>query len=216
MRPKKTARKQRRRQLLKRAPETDDPRTRKCIATGATDAPDGFLRFVASPDSVVAPDFSGKLPGRGAWVSATREALETAIKKGAFAQSFKQGVTVPADLAERVEAGLAKLALSALGMARKTGDVVIGFDQVKASLKDKTMAVLIAATDGAEDGRRKLKARVKEAVLVEIFEGRELSSALGRDGVVHAALKDGAAATRFLKAVRRLEGFRKPETAPDQ
>lgn len=164
----------------------------------------------------MAPDFSGKLPGRGAWVSATSEALETAIKKGAFAQSLKQAVSVPADLVERVEAGLAKLSLSALGMARKTGDVVIGFDQVKASLKDKTMAVLIAATDGAEDGRRKLKAQAKEAVLVEIFEGRELSSALGRDGVVHAALKDGAAATRFLKAVRRLEGFRKAETAPDQ
>lgn len=210
------ARKQRRRQLLKRAPETDDPRTRKCIATGATHSPDGFLRFVVSPDGVVAPDFSGKLPGRGAWVSATREALETAVQKGAFARSFKQRASTPADLVETVEAGLTKLALSALGMARKTGDVVIGFDQVKASLKDKPMAALIAATDGAEDGRRKLKAQAKQAVLVEIFDGRELSSALGRDGVVHAALKEGAAATRFLKAVRRLEGFRKPETAPNQ
>lgn len=172
------------------------------------------MRFVLSPDGEVAPDFSGKLPGRGAWVSANRTALETAIKKGAFARSLKQSAPVAPDLCETVEAGLAKLALSALGMARKTGAVLIGFDQVKAALKEKSIAVLIAASDGAEDGRRKLKAMAKEAVLVELFAGPELSAALGRDGVVHAALKYGPGADRFLNATRRLGGFRGAAITP--
>lgn len=166
------------------------------------------MRFVLGPDGAVAPDFSGKLPGRGAWVSANRAALETAVRKGAFARSFKEAAAVPADLVERVEAGLAKLALSALGMSRKAGDVILGFDQVRAALKDRKAGVLIAASDGAEDGRRKLKALSRSAALVEIFNGRELSDALGRDGVVHAALKDGPGTERFLRGVRRLEGFR--------
>lgn len=166
------------------------------------------MRFVLGPDGAVAPDFSGKLPGRGAWVSANRAALETAVRKGAFARSFKGAAAVPADLVERVEAGLAKLALSALGMSRKAGDVILGFDQVRAALKDRKAGVLIAASDGAEDGRRKLKALSRSAALVEIFNGRELSDALGRDGVVHAALKDGPGTERFLRGVRRLEGFR--------
>lgn len=166
------------------------------------------MRFVLGPDGAVAPDFSGKLPGRGAWVGASRAALETAISKGAFARSFKQAAATPADLVDRVEAGLAKLALSALGMTRKAGDVILGFDQVRAALKDKKAGVLIAASDGAEDGRRKLKALLKGAAPVEIFNGRELSDALGKDGVVHAALKDGPGAERFLRGVRRLEGFR--------
>lgn len=162
------------------------------------------------PDGVVAPDFTGKLPGRGAWVTASRPALDAALKKGAFARAFKTGAKAPDGLADMVEAGLLKLALSALGMARKTGDVLIGFDQVKAALKEKNIAALIAASDGAEDGRRKLKALAKDAALIEAFDGRELSAALGRDGVVHAALKAGAGAARFLRAARRLEGFRAP------
>jgi uncharacterized protein len=180
---------------------------RKCIATGEAGAAEGFIRFVLSPDGVVAPDFSEKLPGRGAWVTATREALAAAVKKGAFARSFKQSATAPQDLPEVVEAGLSKRALSALGLARKTGDVVTGFDQVKSALKEKKIAVLVAAVDGAEDGRRKLKTLSKDAALIELFSGREISAALGRTGVVHAALNSGAGAERFLRAARRLERF---------
>ena len=208
MRPKKKVKKQRRLQLLMQAPKTDDPRIRKCIATGETSSPNGFVRFVLSPDGAVAPDFSGKLPGRGAWVSANRAALDTAINKGGFARSFKQNASITPALGDMVENGLAKLALSALGMARKTGDVVLGFDQVKAALKDKSATVLIGASDGAEDGRGKLKALARELTLVELFAGAELSGALGRDGVVHAALKRGAGANRFLIAAGRLAGFR--------
>lgn len=200
--------KQRRQQLLTPAPKKDDPRLRKCIATGETSSPNGFVRFVLSPDGAIAPDFTGKLPGRGAWVSANRTALDTAITKGGFARSFKQNATITPNLGDAVEVGLAKLALSALGMARRTGEVLIGFDQVKAALKDKSASVLIAASDGAEDGRRKLKALAKELTPVELFSGSELSAALGRDGVVHAALKSGAGTDRFLIAAQRLEGFR--------
>ncbi len=206
--------KQRRQQLLTSALNKDDPRIRKCIATGETSSPNGFVRFVLSPDGAVAPDFSGKLPGRGAWVSANRTALETAIKKGGFARSFKETASITPDLGDAVERGLAKLALSALGMARRTGAVFIGFDQVKAALKDKSASVLIAASDGAEDGRRKLKALARDKAPVELFTGAELSAALGRDGVVHAALKSGAGADRFLIAAQRLEGFRGAANRP--
>ena len=161
-----------------------------------------------APDGVVTPDFSGKLPGRGAWVTASYAAIEAAKKKGAFARSFKQAAKTPEDLAANVEASLAKKALSALGMARKVGDVVLGFDQVRASLKENKIAVLIAAMDGAEDGRKKLRALARELPVIEVFAERELSAALGRVGVVHVALKTGPAAVRYLREARRLEGFR--------
>ncbi len=193
---------------LKQALETEDPRTRKCIATGEAGSAAGFIRFVLSPDGVVTPDFSEKLPGRGAWVTATSEALLLAMKKGAFARSFKEDAKVETGLPALVDSGLSKKALSALGLARKTGDVLTGFDQVKASLKDNKAVVLLAACDGAEDGRRKLKALMGEIALVELFSEAELSAALGRSGVVHAALKRGTGAKRFLQAARRLEVFR--------
>lgn len=193
---------------------------RKCIATGALGSPEGFVRFVASPDGAVAPDFSGKLPGRGAWVSASRAAVEKARTKGAFPRALKKGVVAPDDLADRVEAGLARAALSALGLARKAGDATLGFEKVRAALKARDIAVLVSASDASEDGKAKLARLAQKtgkgaersdqggAALVDLFAGSELSAALGRDGVVHVALRRGPAAARFLREARRLEGFR--------
>jgi predicted RNA-binding protein YlxR (DUF448 family) len=63
---------------------------------------------VVSPDGEIAPDILEKLPGRGIWVSADRDAIETAVKKNLFARAAKAQVRVPEDLADRVEAGLAR------------------------------------------------------------------------------------------------------------
>ncbi len=166
-----------------------------------------------SPDAVVTPDFSGKLPGRGAWVSASTEALAAAVKQRAFARSFKGEAKVSGDLGARVEAGLAKAALSALGLGRRSGDVVVGFEKVRAALKDGKVAVLISARDGAADGVRKLQALASGAAQITLFDERELSAALGRDHVIHAAVLGGAAAERILRAAQRLEGFRAPDGA---
>ncbi len=183
---------------------------RRCIATGRTGSPEGFIRFVLSPDGVVTPDFSGKLPGRGAWVSASADVLAAAVKQRAFARSFKSEAKVSDDLGARVEAGLAKAALSSLGLGRRSGDVVIGFEKVRAALKDGKVAVLISARDGAADGVRKLKALARGVAQIALFDARELSAALGGDHVIHAAVLGDAAARRFLRATARLEGFRAP------
>lgn len=180
------------------------------MATGAALAPEEGLRFVLSPEGELAPDFSGKLPGRGAWLTPDRALLETALKKGAFARSFKTGVKAPADLAARIEAGLAKQALSALGLARRAGDVVAGFEKVRAALDAGAAAVLVSAAGAGEDGRRKLAGVAGGAAAVDLFTEDELAAALGRDEpTVHVALKTGPAAQRFLKEARRLEGFRR-------
>ena len=154
------------------------------------------------------PDFSGKLPGRGAWLTPSRSALDTALARGAFSRAFKTTIKAPDELAAMVEAGLAKSALSALGLGRRVGEVVVGFEKTRAALKSKSLAALIAARDGAADGRMKLRSLAKEMPVVEIFDQAELSAALGREHVIHAALEKGAAADRFLRAAHRLEGFR--------
>ncbi|MEO0879932.1 MAG: DUF448 domain-containing protein [Pseudomonadota bacterium] len=209
-------------------------RVRTCVGTGEQGAPDGFIRFVVdSRDgaNLVTPDFNGKLPGRGAWVKASRAALEKAIAKGGFARSFKSGVRAPADLVEAVEAGLARQALSALGLARRAGAAATGFDQAAALLKAGDAAALVSACDGAADGKRKLKARAlaglrhckpdadgapdgdsderpaPHVAFVDLFDVEALSQALGRDGVVHVALRRAPASFRFLKEARRLAGF---------
>ncbi len=48
---------------------------RRCIVSGEVGPKAGLIRFVTGPDGTVLPDLLGKLPGRGFWVTSTREAL---------------------------------------------------------------------------------------------------------------------------------------------
>jgi len=171
-----------------------------------------LLRFVLSPDAVVTPDLSRKLPGRGVWVACDRMSVETAARKGLFARAAKAKAIAPPDLAEQVEALLLRRLLSALGMARKAGDLVAGFEKVKAAAASGKIAVLIEASDAAADGRRKLRGAVSAAqttpLLVGLFTSAELSLALGAENVIHTAFLAGRGAERWTSDVRRLAGFR--------
>jgi ribosomal protein L7Ae-like RNA K-turn-binding protein len=93
-------------------------------------------------------------------------------------------------------------------LARRAGQVAVGFEQVRASLRSTTAAVLVAAADGAEDGRGKLRRLAPDLPVITAFSKAELSAALGREGVVHVAVAPGRLAERLLCYTRRLAGFR--------
>lgn len=78
-----------------------------------------LIRFVAGPDGAVVPDLGRKLPGRGVWVEATREAVTAAVKKNSFARSAKAPLKPAPDLADQVEQLLVRRCLDQLGLARR-------------------------------------------------------------------------------------------------
>ena len=164
------------------------------------------------PDNRVVPDIAEKLPGRGVWVTATREAVETAASRGVFPRRFKANAEVPEGLADRVEALLADRCIAILGLARRSGKVVIGFDQVRAALRKAPPGWLIEAADGAEDGRNKVyslaKALYKDVRLAGALSSGELGMAFGRARVIHALLQTGPLADSWSMAYGRLGGFR--------
>lgn len=115
---------------------------------------------------------------------------------------------MPASLVATVEAALERRTLDALGLARRIGEAVAGFDQVKGALTKGNVAVLIAASDAGADGQAKLRRIARGLPRLVGFPSTVLSTALGKPGVIHAALVKGAAATRALTEARRLAGFR--------
>lgn len=186
-------------------------RERRCVVTGEVLAETRLVRFVVGPESSIVPDVAAKLPGRGIWVSAHRETLERAVAKGHFARAAKTSLAVPADLPARVEALLVARMSGDLGMARRAGEIVFGFDAVaKAFDSARPPAVLIEASDGGEDGRRKLRAAARTAApfVLDCLTADELGLALGRLNMVHAALKSGRLSERLTADARRLHGFR--------
>ena len=77
-----------------------------------------MIRFVVAPDRAVIPDLAAKLPGRGIWLSARRDVLETARARGAFQRAARSPVTVSPDLVATVQAGLERRVTEMLGLAR--------------------------------------------------------------------------------------------------
>ena len=80
-----------------------------------------MIRFVVGPAGEAVPDVKRKLPGRGIWITASRAAIEEAVKRNVFARGFKRDVRVAGDLAAQVERLLERAALDALAIAAKAG-----------------------------------------------------------------------------------------------
>ena len=69
-------------------------------------------------------------------------------------------------------------------------------------MKKGGVGVLLAGSDGAEDGRGKLALLVGNAAIIAVLTSDELGLAFGRDSVVHAALDVGGATERVLREAR--------------
>lgn len=189
---------------------------RLCIVRREHKATEALIRFVAAPDGTIVPDLARRLPGRGVWVTATQQDVAAAIKAKAFARSLKRQVVVPSDLAERVDALQAARLTQAIALANKAGELIAGFTKVEAAIEAGEAIALISAADGALDGRQKLERKLRaiaaaaqrEVCVVDGLTLDELSLAIGRENVVHAALREGGAARRVLTEAGRLRRYR--------
>ena len=181
---------------------------RKCIVSGEVGPQQGLIRFVADPEGTVLPDLLGKLPGRGFWVTSSREALDRAAAKGLFARAARAKVVAPADLADLIEGMLAKRVVELLSLARKAGLAVTGYEKVKGWLVDGSAKVLIQASDGSERGKAKLRPPAKTGLMIGCLTGQEIGLAFGRESAIHGALAAGGLSDRVVEEAARLAGLR--------
>jgi uncharacterized protein len=194
-------------------------RERMCVLTREVRPVADLIRFVVGPDGAAVPDLKSKLPGRGVWVTATRNALAEAVKRKTLARGFKREVRLNADLVTQTGQLLEQAVLDALAMAGKAGLVATGFGKTEAALTDETEKVigLIHAVEAAPDGVRKLGAALRrrdsgdQVAVITSLTTVQLDLALGRPNVVHAALLAGPTSGTFLTRLRRLERFRSGE-----
>src|SRR3974390_3096958 len=189
---------------------------RTCALTRELKPVSEMIRFVLGPAGEAVPDVKRKLPGRGIWITASRGAIDDAVKRNVSARGFKREVRATGDLAAEVERLLERAALDALAMAAKAGALVAGFAKVEAAIDRDELLALIHAADGSADGKRKLEAALqrrtsgisRKIAVIDAFSGRELDLALNRLNVVHAALLAGPGSETFLARALRLARFR--------
>ncbi len=188
----------------------DEPE-RKCIVSGEVQPKAGLVRFVLGPDGMIVPDILGRLPGRGIYVSANRDALAKAAKKNLFARAARQPVSVPDDLTEMVERLLVQRLIDLISLARKAGDALCGYEKVKDWLIKGQAKTLIQASDGSERGKEKLRPPNGSESLISCLSAGELGLAFGRERAIHAALAAGGLNNRVVEEAARLVGLRGAE-----
>ncbi len=185
---------------------------RRCIASGRSFPPEQLIRFVVGPDNQIYPDLEEKLPGRGFWLSAERDMVNTASSKQLFKKAARCDVHVSATLADELEALLVQRCLNRIALARRAGQAVGGYDRVSEKLRQPKgrwrNGIVLAAHDGATDGRQKIRRLAKELEIISLFSAKELGGAIGSERTVHLIIESGGLARTLKRDARRLAGFR--------
>ena len=188
-------------------------RERMCAATRAVRPVSELIRFVVGPEGEAVADVKGKLPGRGIWITGTRDALSEAIKRKAFARGYKREVRLPLDFVARTERLLESAVLDALAVAGKAGLVAAGYVKAEKALEAGDVVALLHAAEASPEGTRKLDAVCRRQsgrppVVIGFLTSAQLDLALNRPNVIHAALLAGPGSETILARCRRLERFR--------
>lgn len=181
---------------------------RRCIVTRESEPRDGMIRFVVGPDRTLVPDLAESLGGRGLWLTARRDIVDTACARKLFAKAARGAVDVPEDLADQLERLLVRRVAEFLGLARRAGQLATGFDSVRKWLADGRAGLIVAASDASDDGVRKLRSLDRGLPRITVLDRFELGQACGREEVVHGAVAPGRLADALVREAHRLSGFR--------
>src|SRR6476660_4666731 len=159
---------------------------RFCAVTGTVRPVEEMMRFVVAPDGAAVPDLKRRLPGRGIWITATRQALGVAIARKAFTRGFKRDVRFAPDFLDMTERLIERAALDALAIVHKAGTAAIGFSNVDAALTRARVVALLNAAEASPHGRKKLLSALHqredfaEIAVIDAFTSPHLDLAFGR------------------------------------
>ena len=179
---------------------------RRCIVTRDSLPKEAMLRFVLGPGREIVPDLEGRLPGRGMWLSARADVLERALRRGAFARAARGAVHVPPDLRARIEDGLRRRIRDLVGIARRSGQAVSGWDQVRDWLRAGKAGLLVEASDGSPAERDRLVGG-RALPVVAPLPSAMLGGVFGRERAVHVAVSPGRLAESIAAEAARLAGL---------
>jgi len=200
-----------------------------------------MIRFVVGPDRQIVPDLTARLPGRGIWLSASSDVLQSSgapedkgrqskrvegerveggrrNKQGdgsnrdlarAFARAARGPVSVPSDLFGLLQTALVRRIGECLGLARRAGQAVAGYEKAREALRTGRYKLVLQASDGSEAERsRFLSGFGPELTIIDPLPGEALGRVFGRDYVVHVAVAPGKLAESLVVEAGRLAGLR--------
>jgi predicted RNA-binding protein YlxR (DUF448 family)/ribosomal protein L30E len=176
-----------------------------------------MIRFVLGPDRTIVPDLAERLPGRGIWLSAARDVVQPGRARGAFAKAARGPVVVPQDLPEMLQAALVRRIGELLGLARRAGQAIAGFEKAREWLRGGRAGLVLQASDGSPEERRRFLSGASDALPVHApLNAATLGAVFGRDHAVHVVIAPGTLADRIGVECTRLAGLAPGPAANDK
>ncbi|MDE2516646.1 MAG: DUF448 domain-containing protein [Rhodospirillales bacterium] len=197
---------------------------RRCVISRTRHGKERMFRFVVGPGGVVVADPRATLPGRGIWLSAVGDVLETARARNgaalarAISRAVAAPVTLPPDLFVVLEAALARRVTELLGLARRAGQAVSGFEKAREWLSGDRAGMaraglVVQASDGsAEERARFLGGAAGKVTVVTPLPAARLGQIFGRVRAVHVVLSPGRLAEALADECARLAALRASAT----
>jgi len=201
--------------------DDDEPETgplRRCVLSRERLPKEQMIRFVVSPDRALIPDLRARLPGRGIWLSARRDVIEPRNVSGdahrqltrAFSRAARGPVVVPPDLPQLLESALIQRFTETLGLARRAGQAIAGFEKAREWIRAGQARLAVQACDGSEAERARFLSGASGALSVlDPLPAAALGRIFGRDHVVHVAVAPGRLAETLAHEAGRLAGLRR-------
>ena len=183
---------------------------RTCITTGQTLPPHRLIRFVVAPDGYVVADLACRLPGRGAWVVASDDAIRKANKRGHFKRALGSGLQSDEQAITMIAAQLRARVLSIAGFARRSGLLLCGFGNL---LAVGHCTGLLVAEDASSRETEKLRGKLAVNWVASNFSAAELGRICGRDSIAFVGVRASKApgsnklSDILHREIIRLDGF---------
>ena len=166
---------------------------RRSITTWQSRPRAELLRFVIGADGVVRPDLTGRATGRGLWLDCRRSALDLARTKNIFSRLGRCAATVPADLADRVDAAIEQQMVETVGLAVRAGQVAY------APMTGGTGVLVTGAGQGQASWT---------GAVVTLESASKGARGFGRTAAEPLWIEDGVFARRLLCLAGRLKDWR--------
>lgn len=186
------------------------PPQRMCIACRKSQDKKELLRFVLAPDGRIVIDYRQHLPGRGTYTCISLDCMALAVKKNSFRRQYSQ-LSVPvevADLQQQLQRALEQRISGLVKMARKSGQLLSGSNQVLDAFKKKSPPGLVVLADDITDAMGQKLAGIAQRMKIfsiRLFDKETLGQMLGKDERSVIAVMTGPLATTLLSELHRYE-----------
>jgi len=132
----------------------------------------------------------------------------------AFSRAARGAVTLPVDLPGLLRAGLTQRVTASLGLARRAGQAVAGFEKARDLVRAGRAGLLVQAADGSPAERARFLSasgagQASRMPIIDPLPGADLGRVFGRDYVVHVAVAPGKLADSLAMEAGRLAGLTK-------